>query len=974
MNTSRRDTRIVLICGASLLFGGASQAQVSVLTWHNDNARTGQNLQETVLTPANVNASHFGKLFVISVDGGVDAQPLYVPTVTIPGQGIHNVLYVMTENDSAYAFEADAGILLWHVTLLGANETPSDTRSCGQVTPEIGITATPAIDLAVGAHGTLYAVAMSKDGSGNYHQRLHALDLTTGAEEFNGPKEVQASYQWSGAGNVTGTVTFDPKQYKERPGLLILNGAVYTSWSSHCDHTPYGGWVIGYNETNLAQVSVLDLTPNRGSSNGGAGSVWMSGAGPAADPSGNIYLLTGNGVFDTTLTNGFPDNNDYGNAFVRISTSGGTLTVADYFTMDNTTSESGGDVDLGSGGLMLLPPLAGTGGTVSLVVGAGKDTNIYVVNQSNMGKFSSTADSIYQQMTGVLPGGVWSSPAWFNGYLYYGDVGDHVKAFAFASGQFSTGPSSQSPSALGYPGATPSISANGTSDGIVWAVENASPAVLHAYDASNLANELYNSSQATNSRDTFGAGNKYMVPTVVNGKVYVGTPNSIGVFGLLPSAVSSPPSAVSVSPDSGDGSAQTFTFTFGDPNGASDITSAQFVINSSLVESNGCYLYFYAGGVNRIYLANDTGALSAPMNLGNSGTLQNSHCSVNVGASSVSSTGSTLTVILAITFAPAFAGTKNVYMYAQNASLGTGWVQSGTWMVPGSLSPPSAVSVAPKSGSGLTQTFAFTFSDAAGASDILSAQIVINSSLTGTSSCYLYFYGNGANVVYMASDAGSFSTGLPLGNNGTSQNSQCAVNAGASSISIAGDILTLNLAMTFTPAFAGSKNIYMFVQNSALGSGWALNGTWTVPGASAPTAVSVMPNSGSGSAQTFAFTFSDAAGATDISSAQIVINSSLTGANACYLYLFASGTNVIYLANDAGVFQNGLAIGESGTAQNSQCSVNAGASSISRSGTTLTLNLALTFQPAFAGAKSVYLFVQNATLGSGWGQAGSWTP
>src|ERR1700688_1173765 len=269
-------------------------AQPSVLTWHNDSSRTGQNLQETILTPANVKSSTFGKLFVMNVDVIVDAHPLYVPSVTIPGQGVHNVLYVVSEHDSAYAFDADNGTQLWKVSALGAGETTSDDHGCGQVTPEIGLTATPAIDLQSGPHGTMYAVAMTKDGSGHYHQRLHALDLATGAEQFNGPIEIQATYPGTGAEN-----TFLPGQHVERPGLLIVNGVVYTTWGSHCAGGPYTAWVIGYNETTLAQVNVLNLTPN-----GSEGGIWAAGSGLAADANGNLYLLTGNGTFDTTLTSG----------------------------------------------------------------------------------------------------------------------------------------------------------------------------------------------------------------------------------------------------------------------------------------------------------------------------------------------------------------------------------------------------------------------------------------------------------------------------------------------------------------------------------------------------------------------------------------------------------------------------------------------------------------------------------------------
>src|SRR5260370_14408333 len=335
--------RMCLIAAVSAvaLFG-----QPFVLTWHNDNARTGQNLQETTLTPANVNSSMFGRLFTITVDGKVDAQPLYVPALTIPALGVHHVLFVVTEHDSAYAFDADTAQQLWHVSLLGYGETPSDDRGCGQVTPEIGATATPAIDPQIGPHGTMYVLAMSKDGSANYHPRLDALDITTGGEQFGGPAEIHATYPGSGVEN-----PFTPKQHKERPGLLIANGLVYTAWSSHCDIFPYTSWMISYSETTLAQVNVLNLTPN-----GNDGALWNAGAGPAADGSGNVYVLTGNGTFDSSLNGGgFPSSGDYGNAFVKMSTSGGSLAVTDYFTMLNTASESGADADLGSGGGILVP-------------------------------------------------------------------------------------------------------------------------------------------------------------------------------------------------------------------------------------------------------------------------------------------------------------------------------------------------------------------------------------------------------------------------------------------------------------------------------------------------------------------------------------------------------------------------------------------------------------------------------------------
>jgi hypothetical protein len=503
--------------------------QVNVLTWHNDSARTGQNPIETVLSPVNVNASSFGKLFTIAVDGKVDAQPLYVPSLTVASMGVHNVLYVVTEHDTVYAFDADNGAQLWETTLLKQGESPSDNRGCSQVTPEIGITATPVIDLRSGPHGTLYVVGMSKDGAGNYHHRLHALDLVIGTEEFGGPTEVQATYPGTGDGSTGGTLTFDPKQYKERAALALANGVVYTSWASHCDIFPYTGWVIAYNEATLARVSVLDLTPN-----GSDGAMWGAGAGLAADSNANLYTLIGNGTFDTTLTSsGFPTNSDYGNAIVKLSTSNSALSVADYFTMHNTTSESNGDEDLGSGGLILLPPLSDSHGNPrALAVGAGKDGVIYVVDRNNLGKFNLSQDAIFQRLPGVI-GSVFSSPAWFNGHLYYAAVSDSLKAFAYVGGSFGTTPSSLTIQTFPYPGATPSVSSNGSTNGIIWVTENSSTAVLHAFDASDLSKELYNSNQASGSRDHFGTGNKFITPTIANGKVYVGTTSGVGVFGLL---------------------------------------------------------------------------------------------------------------------------------------------------------------------------------------------------------------------------------------------------------------------------------------------------------------------------------------------------------------------------------------------------------------------------------------------------------
>ena len=364
---------------------GAAPAFKGVLTYHNDNLRTGRNSIESTLTLKNVNSNTFGKLFVIPTDGLVDAEPLYAPNVSIPGNGTHNVLFVVTENDTVYGFDADNGTNLWQVTMLASGEVPSDNRGCSQVTPEIGVTSTPVIDLSEGPHGTIYVVAMSKDSKSNYHQRLHALDITTGAEEFGGPVEVVAQYPGTGDNSQNGYVVFDPKQYKERAALLLVNHIVYTTWASHCDDRPYTGWIISYNEGTLAQQSVLNVTPN-----GNEGAIWGAGAGPAADSSGNIYFLDANGTFDTSLNDkGFPANGDYGNAIMKLSTKKGELAVSDYFNMYNTVSESDADEDLGSGGAMIVPNFKDSSGVLhELVVGAGKDSNIYLANRTNMGKFN----------------------------------------------------------------------------------------------------------------------------------------------------------------------------------------------------------------------------------------------------------------------------------------------------------------------------------------------------------------------------------------------------------------------------------------------------------------------------------------------------------------------------------------------------------------------------------------------------------
>lgn len=497
-----------------------------MLTYHNNNYRNGLNNLETQLTIGNVNYHSFGLLFVLPADGLVDAEPLYISSLTIDGQK-HNVLIVATEHDSVYAFDADSGATLWHVTTLKSGETPSDDRGCSQVTPEIGITSSPVIYRLANGASAIYVVAMSKDSSGNYHQRLHALNAVNGAEVLGGPVDITAKYPGTGDDSKNGYVFFDPAQYKERSGLLFANATIYLAWASHCDYRPYTGWIMGYSAKTLAQTTVLNVTPN-----GNEGAIWGSGAGMTADTEGNIFLLDANGVFDSTLNSqGFPSEGDYGNAFLRLTTKGG-LAVADYFEMDNETQENATDTDLGSGGALLVNISDDKGKVWQLGVGAGKDSNIYVVDRTNMGKFNPGSNNLYQELDSALPNGIWSMPAAWNGNVYYGPVDGPIMEFRFENAKLLSSPVAKTKQLFPYPGATPSITTNAGQNAILWASTNTNPAVLFAFSARTLQ-LLYNSNQAPNKRDWFGNGNKFITPMITNGKVYVGTQSGVGVFGLL---------------------------------------------------------------------------------------------------------------------------------------------------------------------------------------------------------------------------------------------------------------------------------------------------------------------------------------------------------------------------------------------------------------------------------------------------------
>jgi len=527
-------------------------AQTPVLTQHNDNARTGAYTTETVLTPTNVNQNSFGKLFSYTVDGRIYAQPLYVPNLAIAGKGTHNVVFIATEHDSVYAFDADSSggtnsAPLWKITLLdsahgassGATTVPNGDVSSGDIVPEIGITGTPVIDPA---SGTLYLVGKTKEGtSANpaYVQRLHALDLASGAEKFGGPVTLSASVSGTGTGSSGGVLAFDPKWELNRAGLLLQNGVVYIAFAAHGDNGAWHGWVFSYSASNLQRLSAYCTTPN-----GFGSGTWMSGAGIAADvvdpvnkPYGRMFIATGNGSFNATPP--YTNSMSYGDDIVRLDLSGGVLTVQDSFTPFNQAALSSSDEDLASGGVLLLPDQS-SGGHTHLLAQAGKEGRIYLVDRDNMGGFNSSADNVVQEIPNPnvnLSGGLWSSPAFWNNTLYTWGQINNLRAYAFSNGLLSTSPSATGPQTSGYPGATPSVSSNGNSNGIVWAIQTdgyntPSPAILRAYNASNIGTQLYDSNQNA-ARDAAGLATKFVVPTIANGKVYVAASGELDVYGLL---------------------------------------------------------------------------------------------------------------------------------------------------------------------------------------------------------------------------------------------------------------------------------------------------------------------------------------------------------------------------------------------------------------------------------------------------------
>jgi Legume lectin domain/Chitobiase/beta-hexosaminidase C-terminal domain len=529
-----------LLCAAT---GPHVRAQVNVVTQHNDISRTGQNTAETLLTPANVNSSQFGLLFSRPVDGQIYAQPLYLAGLQIPGAGTHNVVFVETENDTVYAFDADSNggsnqAPLWQASMVstahGASAGATAVSSleiAEDIVPIMGITGTPVIDPAA---GILYLVSYTLEGS-SYFLRLHALNVLTGAEMKGSPVNVQASVPGTGTGSSSGVLNLDPKWENQRPGLLLLNGILYVGFASHADNGDWHGWVTSYNPSTLAQISVFCTSPN------GVGSgVWMSGEGlpaevvdPVNHPYGRMFIPTGNG--DYTATTPYASGMDFGDSILDLDLTNGALTIDDEFTPSNQAQLTASDGDLGSGGIVILPNQAGA--NAHLLVQEGKGGEIYLLNRDNLGGYGTTDNVVEEFSSTVLLSGLWGAPTYWNGNVYVEEKGHAIKAYPISKGVLSKTPASVSPETFLFPGPATSVSSNGTADGILWAVEADSYdtggiSVVRAYDATNLANELYSSAQVS-ARDSAGPAVKFATPTVSNGKVYVGTGNQLDVYGLF---------------------------------------------------------------------------------------------------------------------------------------------------------------------------------------------------------------------------------------------------------------------------------------------------------------------------------------------------------------------------------------------------------------------------------------------------------
>ncbi|MFL6436210.1 MAG: alkaline phosphatase family protein [Terriglobales bacterium] len=874
-------------------------SQVAVTTYRYDLGRTGQNLNEAVLTPSNVNANSFGALFTYSLpaDSYVYAQPLYLPNVNIPGMGLRNVLYLATEHDIVYAFDADGttSTPYWTADLAlrvgGSPVRTSGTTHDDYLGPQLGVTSTPVIDQST---GTIYVVANTMEG-GNRVQRLHALDVTTGAEKFGGSVVIQGS---------ASSATFDPSIQNQRPALLLANGNVYIGWGAYGDNGPYHGWVMAYNAATLEQIAVYCTTPT-----GSAGSNWMLGA-LTADADGSVYTVTGNGTVGT---------GNHGESVIKLTS---TLALVNGFTPTNYDALNANDLDLGGGGLLQLPDQPGA--APHLAVLAGKEGSLYVLDRDNLGQFDTASDHAVQDIPNAFTNCNvdgecnFQTPAYWQNKVYLIAANHPLQVYQLTNGTLSTSPVFLGPTTFVAPrGASPMISANGSSNGIVWALRvddqssAAPPAILYAYDATN-ANELYNSTQ-NQSRDGLGQAQFFIVPVIANGRVYVATRNQVTAYGLLASKTAQAPTIqLGVNPASGGAPLTVTASTSGssDPNSGGNIASS--------------WIDFGDGTV-----VNATTATHTYNNPGHYTVLATVYD--NLGRSS---------------------GTSKVVNVANG---------------------PAVLGVSPPSGNGSGGVFSFQYSDGAGASALNEAEQIFNTVAGYQNGCSTIYFAS-SNSFYLINDATHMLGPLTPGSSGTLQNSQCTLNGSQSTVSISGTTLTVNVSLTFSPTFAGAKNIYSWANDKARSdSGVQTVGTWTVPTSATPIVLGVSPSSGNGSGGVFSFQYSDGAGASALNEAEQIFNTVAGYQNGCSTIYFAS-SNSFYLINDATHMLGPLTPGSSGTLQNSQCTLNGSQSTVSISGTTLTVNVSLTFSASFAGNKNIYSWANDNTgSDSGVQTVGTWT-
>ncbi len=516
-------------CAALTLALAGISAVAQVTTSQYDNQRTGATLSEGILTPENVNVKQFGRLGGFKVDGAVYAQPLFIPSLEIPGKGKQDVLFVATEHDSVYAFNADRpnDPPLWHVSLLdkkrGDTTVSARDVQCPFIEPEVGITSTPVIDLK---RGTLFVLARTMAGhffgDSEYFQHLHALAITTGAEKFGGPKLITASVPGRGTGARNGQVRFDALLQNPRASLLLVNDLLYLTWASSCDRDPYHGWVMAYDPQSLAQKAVLNVTPD-----GDQGGIWASDTGLGADTNGDIYVPTGNGTFDASA-----GGRDYGDSVLKLAPQGSSIVVRDYFTPHDQAQLSDADADLGSSGPLLLPDQPAP--HRHLLLQPTKASVIYVIDRDRMGKFQSDGDAVVQRIR--MRGGGYGAMAYWNGHVFFACSDDYLRDYAVQNGKLTLSTSSS----IGFanPGATPSVSANGKKDAIVWAVATKTwdgpgrPAILYAFNANSIEQPIY-TSEKNSKRDRAAMATRFVIPVVAKGQVYFGARGEVEVYGLL---------------------------------------------------------------------------------------------------------------------------------------------------------------------------------------------------------------------------------------------------------------------------------------------------------------------------------------------------------------------------------------------------------------------------------------------------------